>query len=378
MSDQNTIRQCVAQSLREKQHLVQAKRAFIGLDGFVDEILHVVDTRMDVEHFERITTIQGFSNRIGEAAGRSTNLELVTQRVKLGGNGPIMANAMAKAGTQVTYLGALGYPAQHPVFEPLADKASKVYSVANPGHTDAYEFQDGKLLMGKLTPLNDMCWKNIIERMGKETFTALLNDSDLVAFVNWTMMPFMSEIWDKVQSEILSQQAPPEKHARKGIFFDLCDPQKRPKGDILKALRLIAGFQSHFSVTLGLNEKEAHEIGEVFNLHASHDTREALMDLVAKLHQQISVDTIVVHPVRYALASDGVQVVDANGPFIPNPVITTGAGDHFNAGFCLGRLMGLSHQESLVTGVTTSGFYVRSGKSPSMEDLIHMLENWPS
>jgi len=58
-------------------------------------------------------------------------------------------------------------------------------------------------------------------------------------------------------------------------------------------------------------------------------------------------------------------------------VITTGAGDHFNAGFCVGRLLDLSHQESLATGVATSGFYVRSGKSPTVLDLAEILENWP-
>jgi hypothetical protein len=106
-------------------------------------------------------------------------------------------------------LGALGYPNLHPVFKPLVDKAKKVFSIADPGHTDAYEFQDGKLLMGKLTPLNDMRWKNIVDRMGTETFTQHLNQSSLVAFVNWTMMPYMSEIWKMVQSEILINQAKP-------------------------------------------------------------------------------------------------------------------------------------------------------------------------
>jgi len=378
MSDQNEIRLQVAATLRARKDEVEQLTAFVGLDGFVDEIIHVVDKRMDVERFERIPTIQGFSDRIEEAAGRSTNLELVTQRIKLGGNGPIMANALAKAGIQVTYLGALGYPEPHHVFQPLVEKARKVFTIADPGHTDAYEFQDGKLLMGKLTPLNDMRWDNIIQRMGQETFSSLLDGSDLVAFVNWTMMPFMSEIWRRVQTDILANQAHPETGARKTIFFDLCDPQKRPNEDILEALELIAGFQSHFSVTLGLNEKEAYEIGEVLGLEATEDSKEGLMDLVRQLHEKIQADTIVVHPVRYAVASDGQEVVLMDGPFVPNPVITTGAGDHFNAGFCLGRLLGLDHRASLATGVTTSGFYVRSGHSPTVQDLAGMLEDWPS
>jgi sugar/nucleoside kinase (ribokinase family) len=59
-------------------------------------------------------------------------------------------------------------------------------------------------------------------------------------------------------------------------------------------------------------------------------------------------------------------------------VITTGAGDHFNAGFCLGQLLGFDLTDSLACGVSTSGFYVQSGQSPSMEDLANLLTHWPS
>ena len=42
------------------------------------------------------------------------------------------------------------------------------------------------------------------------------------------------------------------------------------------------------------------------------------------------------------------------GPVTSTPEITTGAGDHFNSGFCLGKLLGLGDLDSLVTAVTTS------------------------
>src|SRR5216117_3390287 len=88
--------------------------AFVGLDGFVDEIIHVVDKRDNAEIYQRLPTIQALSERIGGAAGKSTNIEAVVQRTKLGGNGPIMANALARLGIKVTYVGALGYPIMHP------------------------------------------------------------------------------------------------------------------------------------------------------------------------------------------------------------------------------------------------------------------------
>ena len=85
----------------------------------------------------------------------------------------------------------------------------------------------------------------------------------------------------------------------------------------------------------------------------------------------------MIHPTAYALASgqDGAAMVQ--GPFTPKPKITTGAGDHFNSGFCLGKLLGFTTERCLLVGVTTSGFYVRTGQSPSLGDLAGMLRNWP-
>src|SRR5204863_5228657 len=120
----------------------------VGLDGFVDEILDVVDKRESAESYQRLTTIGKLAERLAAAAGKSTNLELVNKLTKLGGNGPIMANALASFGMKVTYLGNLGYPNLHPVFEDFAKRA-EVHSIAEPGYTDALEFEDGKIMLGK-------------------------------------------------------------------------------------------------------------------------------------------------------------------------------------------------------------------------------------
>src|SRR6266700_2502440 len=145
--------------------------AFVGLDGFVDEILHVVDKRESAEKYTRLPTIQQFSERLGAAAGRSTNVELVSQLTKLGGNGPIMANALASFGLKVSYLGILGYPNLHAVFTDFAKRA-EVHSIAEPGYTDALEFEDGKIMLGKHQSLKQMNWENIRSRFGQDKFTA--------------------------------------------------------------------------------------------------------------------------------------------------------------------------------------------------------------
>ena len=138
----------------------------LGLDGFVDEIISVVDKRRNHENYDAVRTIDHLGKKFAKAAGESSNYELVVRQLKAGGNGPIMAGAFAAMGLSVTYVGNLGYPSIHPVFEDLAHRAT-VHSIGEPAHTDALEFEDGKIMLGKLTPLNDANWDNLLMRVGK-------------------------------------------------------------------------------------------------------------------------------------------------------------------------------------------------------------------
>ena len=371
MKEPEEIREQVAVKLLTQVKAASHLKAFVGLDGFVDEIIHVVDKRQDASAYQRLETIGALSARLAGAAGQSTNIELVIQRMKLGGNGPIMANALARFGIKVTYVGSLGYPNLHPVFNEFARRA-EVHSIGEAGHTDALEFEDGKVMLGKLVQLKDITWANIQARYGRDKFIEKFTSSDLVSFVNWTMIPHMSDIW----SSLLNEFCPTPAAKRRRIFFDLADPEKRTPKDITRALGLIGAFEKYFDVILGLNEKEAYEIAEVLGLDSSKQTREGLIRLSTEIQQRLRLNTLVVHPVTYALAvSDGVASL-MDGPYVGKPLITTGAGDHFNAGFCLGKLLGFDNEASVLMGVTTSGFYVKTAQSPSIDDLVEMLRHW--
>src|SRR5437899_6670182 len=195
------MREKCADALSDNVKRASQMTAFVGLDGFVDEILHVVDKRESAEKYSRLPTIAQLATRFAAAAGRSTNVELVGQLTKLGGNGPIMANALASFGIKVTYLGILGYPNLHPVFADFAKRA-QVHSIAEPGYTDALEFEDGKIMLGKHQSLKQMNWANIKARFGLEKFAASFGSADLVGFVNWTMLTGRTDIWSAVLQEI--------------------------------------------------------------------------------------------------------------------------------------------------------------------------------
>ncbi len=372
MTEPSALREQTAARLAGLLKAPAKLKAFIGLDGFVDEILHVVDKRESAEKYTRLPRMEQWAQRIAAAAGKSTNIELVSQMTKLGGNGPIMANAMAAFGVRVSYLGILGYPNLHPVFADFAQRA-EVASIAEPGYTDAVEFEDGKVMLGKHQSLRQMNWANIKARYGQDKFLAQVKSADFVGFVNWTMLTYMNGIWEAIQKQV----CPKLGGARRMLFIDLADPEKRTREDIAKALQLIAAFEKHFDVIFGLNEKEAGEIGKNLDLETGDHSREGLSKLGREILERVPVSTLVIHPTAFALAVDQAGVKLVQGPFTAKPLITTGAGDHFNAGFCLGRLLGLDNEQSLLCGVATSGLYVRTAKSPGLKDLAGLMKQWP-
>jgi sugar/nucleoside kinase (ribokinase family) len=367
------ICESTSSKLRQATPGLNQLNATIGLDGFVDEIIAVVDRRTDHAHYEPIRTISELGEKIRAASGQSCNYELVVKRMKLGGNGPIMANALAELGVAITYIGNLGQPQVHPVFEPLAAKAKAIYSIGQPAHTDALEFEDGKLMLGKLTPLDDANWDNLIARIGREKLTEILSGASLVAMVNWTMLPHMTRVWAGLLDEVVPNI---EQHRRK-LFIDLCDPEKRTAADIVEALQLLGRFQEQIDVVLGLNLKEAQEVAEVLGLDGRADPEEQIEALAGAIRRELRLACVVVHPRRGAAAATEDESAIFAGPFVQHPVISTGAGDHFNAGFCLGQVLGFSLSECLCIGCATSGYYVRSGRSPQSTELANFIEKLP-
>ena len=346
--------------------------ALIGLDGFVDEIIHVVDKRSSATEFQRMETIAQFSRRTAEAAGQSANIELVRVQRKLGGNGPIMANAMASFGFKVTYLGGVGYPEIHPVFQPMA-KISTVISIAEPCNTDALEFLDGKLMLGKLTAIADINWATIQARVGRDKLVAMIKSSRLVATVNWTMLTWMNEIWEHLIADIF-----PEIQMQGKLFFvDLADPEKRTVEDLLGALKLLEKLQRHVQVVLGLNLKEAQQVARALKLPAAPADDSAAVKLAVDIQSVLKLACVVVHPRTGAAAADGHGHGRFAGPFVKEPKISTGAGDHFNAGFVSGLLLGLNLTEALCMGTATSGYYVRNAASPGQGELSEFVRNLP-
>jgi hypothetical protein len=353
---------------------VKKLNAVVGLDGFVDSIIEVVNKRHSADSYDRMKTIAEFGSRVSAAAGQSSNYEFVITIQKLGGNGPIMANALASIGLGVSYVGNLGHPTPHPAFADMA-KHAVIHSIAEPGHTDAVEFLDGKLMFGKHSTLGQVTWENILARVGLEKLTAMFSEADLIGLVNWTMLPHMTHIWQRLLSDVLPKL--PRKTKPRTLFIDLADPEKRTADDLRTALHTLTKFQDYLEVILGLNLKESDQVAAVLSIPVPTDSQSAMESTAAQIRQQLNIGTVVIHPRSSAAAANRLQTARFAGPFVQHPKISTGAGDHFNAGFVTAQLLGLDLAESLCAGKATSGYYVRHAQSPTIQQLSDFISHLP-
>jgi len=341
----------------------------VGLDGFVDNIIDVVDKRTDALNYTRVETIAAIGERITRAAGLSSNIELVVRQVKLGGNGPIMANALIQNGLNTSYIGNLGKDSIHPVFQEMASKCKACYSLADVAYTDALEFRDGKLMLGKHESLKEVTYQRMLDVVGLPKLKELWQASNLVALTNWTMLSHQTDIWRNLLKDMAGVKAP------KGaiLFVDLADPEKRPAKEIAEAMQLLKSFRSSHRVVLGVNQKESMEVAGSLGLKLNKDQ---IQENANTLRQKLELDVVVIHPTRNAACATDKGSAYMDGPYCQNPKLTTGAGDNFNAGFCVGLLAGLDAQELLASGTANSGFYVRNARSATSKELAGFLELW--
>ncbi len=367
------FRERTLHELRARRDRIGARPAVVGLDGFVDTIVTPVGVRRGRgDDFTPIGTIPEFARRIAGAAGKSANLELYPRLEKLGGNAPIMANALLAAGNRVTMIGALGHPQVHPVFADMAARA-RIVSLCAAAHTTAIEFEDGKLMLGQMRSLDEITYDRICAVMGEAAFQAELTAAGLVALVNWTMIPNMTAIFSELVDRVLPRLPPA---ADRIFFFDLADPEKRTVDDLRTALSTIARFEKFGRVTLGLNLKEAQQVAVALGCGNAGDGEPALRAMAGAIREKLAVATVVVHPRESAACATVDGTCWVPGPYTSHPRLTTGAGDHFNAGFASGQLLGLPSEACLAVGVCTSGHYVRTAQSPTLADVETFLANW--
>lgn len=341
----------------------------IGFDGFIDTLLHCVEKRTEPHSFKRLSSIPDFAKKVSLASSQSTNIECVIKEQSLGGNAPLLARALASLGAPGTLIGALGFPSILPFFLPLRRLGLSVHSFAEPGYTDALEFTDGKLLLGKMGELGTISLHEAEDRLPSNLLTSLVSHAEILVTVNWTMMPLVGEFWDY----LLQNPSLLQKGRRKTLFVDLADPAKRPVKDLKRGLSSLSKLNQFCDVVLGLNRSESTQVLHTLRKKVSPSLQKNAEAIVNAL--QISCVVLHTHPqVATAYHQDSAIISHAlDVPICKVPVRSTGAGDTFNAGFIAGILQHLSPYECLQLAIGASGVFVRSGISPTLQHVEQFL-----
>lgn len=375
--DFNSLIKKLSQASSNLTLLKQKPSALVGFDGFTDNIIEVVKTRESLDKYTPMKQIEELGHRILESSSVSCNIELITKRTKIGGNGPILANALLAAGHLVSFIGAIGDNGIEPLFQDFAKKCHKVFTLAKSARTDALEFEDGKVLLGKHNSIIHIDYQKIISIVGKETLIELLDEAKIFVSANWTMLPLTNQIWENLQKEILpflSHKSDPKDS--RYLFIDLADPRKREDKDLLTALNLLKNWGPTHKVILGLNASEAARVADLLKITSSFENQDSAKLVAKKIKQIINLDTCLIHTKQYVVACNDNEEIVAQSPYCQSPIITTGAGDNFNAGFCSALLYNFNLNDSVILAIATAGYYIRHGNSPNNDQVQEFLTLW--
>jgi hypothetical protein len=346
-------------------------RVTAGFDGFVDEIISVVQERKGLDQWTAMSDITSFGNWIKAAAGRSSLREIIVHRADPGGCTVNMGDGLAALGLQIDAFATLGQP-MHGAFADFAAKCHSCHSWGRePGRTLAFEFADGKLMFSAVTQLAEFDPAMLDKVLADGTYLRACQQARLVALTDWTLYPHMTACWRKLQTEVYGKLA-----HHPFYYLDLVDPTSRSEADIRAMIEAIPGFERSGVTVLGLNGNEANVLSRLLGLPEVHEEAEAIRDQADRLRKKLGISQVVIHCMKVAARADQEGAVVVQGPFCAQPKKSTGAGDRFNAGYCSGLLLNLSPVDCLLLGSACSGFFVRNARSASAAELGKFMESW--
>jgi len=339
----------------------------LGFDGFIDSMIR----------FKNPASMSAFGKAVEKAAGIATSAVVQHQGEQMGGNGPLLTSALGTLGKnlgKLHYFGALGLPDIHPLYlDSFQSKVHSMHSFANPSRSDCLEFNDGKVMLSDFQPGEMITWKNLLKEVGQEVVFDLLGKADFMVAVNWGKVPHATELW----TESTRQWSALTGDLNRWFFMDLSEFSTSPMADQEKLPLLMNKVSPLTRSVLSLNLKEAWQFASLYQLDFfDRKEPEAVADCAQAIREKSGLNYVIIHPNQGAAMAHPSGVAWVVGPHCSDPLISTGAGDHFGAGILFGLLQGLSAPCSLLLGNATSGYFVRTGQSPSPADLIRLLELW--
>lgn len=341
-------------------------KVVFGFDGYLDTMREL---RQEASAgTERITSLEVVGNRILEAVEADSSLSFgwQTSGRRTGGHVCHLARAYDTLGYDPTLVGTLGDPVRS-LFEEEFGHLDH-HTLGEPGRTQAVEFNDGKLLLTESGDIENLDWDWLLDRVGREALAAAIDGAQLLGIGYWAMIVGLPDILDGLRESVWPTLTDPPERA----IVDPADIRRLAPEDVRAVADATGRFATVSDLTLSVNGVETRALAEILVGRASEDA----VENARLLFDVLDVDRVVSHSARRSccVSADGTTVV-AVAP-VDEPALTTGAGDHFNAGFSLAQCLGLSESAALVSGNALARRYVETGQTPDYHELTAAVEDY--
>jgi len=348
---------------------------FLGFDGYIDSLYSIVKIRSDATHWDRMNSMEEFGKLIIDIAGSSANIERVLKKKIFGGFAPNTSRALNALGVNTILVAALGRPEFSQYYE--SSSLAKSISIANPGETLGLEFDDGKLMITDFEPINNINWDTLINSVSKPMVIEHINNSNLLGFGHWALVPHLNEIWNHFLNEIF----PSITEKKKKLFYvDIADITKRPSEDILKMIAILQKIDQEIPVMLTVNDREAIRLSHILsNVKPIKVKKENLKDFFKAgrfINDEINLSYFVIHSPHFATVSTYTEHYWVTEGYTSAPKFSVAAGDHFNTGVAISLATGLSPNESILIGNALTAIFVRTGISPNFDQLNQYIDRY--
>lgn len=340
-----------------------------GFDGVVDTVREIVDERHDMEEFTPVSKLETISERLGAsiAVKSSATFEWTEEATRTGGHVCHLTRALGTLDYGPTMIGTFGDPVE-PVFR-AEFEAYPTVSIGRPGQTDAVEFTDGKLMLTQPGDYRTLDWETLCDRLELDALAEHLDGTQLLGLGYWSVIPSFPDILDGLREELWPRLSSPPDH----VLVDPGDLRHIPRTDLEEGADALAAFDDVVPTTVSANRSETTVISDLFD-----SSVEDLEQSVNVARDGLGVSRFVSHGVDRSATSTATETASVAVPRVDDPVLTTSAGDHFNAGLVVGLLTEVDEDGALVLGNSVAGWFVRNGNEPTRDQLRSFVDTYLS
>ena len=350
----------------------------LGIDGFIDEVWQIIESRANNDEYRLYRRMIDFSQTLAGCDEGGFSNEIIRNRRSAGGFTANTGRAVSRLGVGFSLLAMFGKDGVDPVFAEL-DATGNLVSVGDPGICQIYEFADGKLMFPYIQEIMKFNWRSLTEAVDEGELKKLFAGSDIIAIGYWSLLPAFNEIVENICGLLRGCGGGgcggDGGDRQRRMFFDFADIRKRDRASLETTLEKLAGLGSRIPMTLSLNEHEATLLYSYYGEEFDTQDGEGADARTERVRSAIGIDELVAHTPYFAAAAsakEGCCVTPQN--YCTSPLITTGAGDNFNAGYLAALLKGLPMPERLTVANAVTYLFVSRGRSPGIDEVFEEIK----